>query len=186
MAKINSKNRRRRTHHPAVTVFVIVLLVAILVFVSKMLADNTSDNNESDKQNSPEVEKVEKVEKTVTESQVNQDEEDQKTPIQNDGDDPNTKDFLTGVLTMAEVSGDVLRIRLNIDQYLASGNCELTLTSNQGVTFTDSAAIVPVASTSTCEGFDIPTSNLATGNWTINISLEAGDKIGTINGEVNI
>ncbi len=186
MAKINSKNRRRRTHHPAVTVFVIVLLVAVLVFVSKMLADNTSDNNESDKQNPPETAKVEKIEKPTTENQVDQNEEDEKTPIQNDGDDPNTKDFLTGVLTMAEVSGDVLRIRLNIDQYLASGNCELTLTSNQGVAFTDSASIVPVASTSTCEGFDIPTSSLATGNWAINIDLKAGDKTGTITGEVNI
>ena len=182
MSKTNRRNQRRRTHHPVVTVIVIFLLVGVLFFVSKMLADNTSDGTEDNKKNTTEITKTEKTEKAPTETQAPKDEDDQKTPIQNDGDDPNTKDSLT----MSEVTGEILHIRLNIDQYLSSGTCNLTLTSSYGTTFTDNANIVPSPSTSTCEGFDIATSDLASGTWAINIDLESGGKTGTITGEVNL
>ncbi|MBQ6511032.1 hypothetical protein IJI94_03695 [Candidatus Saccharibacteria bacterium] len=186
MPKTNRKNSRRRTHHPVVTVVVILLLIGVSIFVSKMLANRATDDVESDKKDNTETTKVEKVEKVPTDTTTSSDETEQKTPIQNDGADPNTKDSLTGALTMAEVSGDTLRIRANIDQYLASGACTLNMYSDFNTAFSDSAAIIPLASNSTCEGFDIPVSNFASGHWHIVIDLTSGDKIGTVTGEINL
>ncbi len=184
MVKTNSKNRRR-THHPAVTLVVIGILIGVLFFVSKMLADNASDVTEESKRDTNTT-KVEKTEKTPTENQTTSDNGDNKTPIQNDGDDPNAMESLTGVITMAELSNGMVRIRVNIDQYLASGTCKLDMRSNSGTTFTDSAIIIPSSSTSTCEGFDIPVLSLSSGHWNININLESNNKTGTITGDINI
>lgn len=101
-----------------------------------------------------------------------------------EGGDPNQNNQLTGVLTYASVSGGVLKIRVNIDQYLDSGTCRLSL---GGVTeYSDVANVVSSASTSTCEGFDIPVSELASGTYKITIDLNSGDKKGIIEGEVSV
>lgn len=186
MAKINKKNRRRRTHHPVVTVVVILFLIGVLIFVSKLLVNRTADDAEDNKKSNPETSQNKKAEKTPTEDNSPSDDNEHKTPIQNDGEDPNIKDSLTGVLTMADILDGVLRIRVNIDQYLSSGTCKLTLYSESGKTFTVDAAIIPSASTSTCEGFDISTSNLSSGHWYISIDLESSDKTGIITGETNL
>lgn len=187
MPKTNSRNRRRRTHHPLVTIVIIVLLIGISLFISKALADRVSDvETEDNKKENPETTKVEGIEKAPTENAPSTTNEDDKTPIQNEGENPNNKDSLTGAITMAEPSGQILRIRLNIDQYLATGTCKLTLYSDNGKSFTDSAAIIPTASTSSCEGFDINLSNLSSGHWYISIDLASDNKTGTITGEVNI
>lgn len=186
MPKTNRKQQRRRTHHPVVTVVVILLLIGVSIFISKMLASRTTDDVEDNKKDNPETTTIEKVEKAPTEVAPSSDESEKKTPVQNDGEDPNTKEYITGALTMAEVSGDTLRIRANIDQYLASGTCTLNMYSDFNTAFSDSAAIIPLASNSTCEGFDIPVSNFASGHWHIVINLTSGDKIGTVTGEINL
>lgn len=108
-----------------------------------------------------------------------------KTPVQYDGEDPNTSASLTGTLTTARFSGDKLILRVNIDQYLSSGACNLTV-SDGTHTLSRSANLIPSAATSTCEGFDLSGSELA--NFTrplhIAISLTSGDKSGTIEGKV--
>ena len=104
--------------------------------------------------------------------------------IQYEGDDPNTQDDLTGVITYAGVSGDSLMIRVNIDQYLEDGTCELSLVQN-GVIYSDVANIVGSAATATCEGFNVPAGGLG-GQYEIIISLSSGEKAGVIKGEVEI
>ena len=48
------------------------------------------------------------------------------------------------------------------------------------------ANIIGSASTSTCEGFDVPISGLGGGVTKININLSDGERSGVIRGEVNI
>ena len=110
----------------------------------------------------------------------------EKKVVQYDGADPNKNDDLTGVITYAGASGDNLMIRINIDQYLSDGNCNLSLLNDGGVVYGDTAKIVASASTATCEGFDIPVSEVGSGNYEIVINLSSNDKIGVIKGEVNI
>lgn len=103
-----------------------------------------------------------------------------------EGSDPNKSGELTGVLTYAAVSGDYLMIRVNIDQYLGGGSCEIALTKNGGVVYRETANIVSAASTAACEGFNVPVSAVGAGDFRVEIRLNSGDKTGVIKGAVSI
>ena len=129
-------------------------------------------------------EPIEKESEEVVE--VNEMTEPEPKVVQYEGDDPNDAADLTGSLSMKERDGDMLRIRTNIDQYLSGGVCELILTRNGQNIYTEAERIIPNASTSTCEGFDVPVSELGTGNTKIIINLSSGGKTGVIEGEVKL
>ena len=105
---------------------------------------------------------------------------------QYDGEDPNDAETLSGVVTYAGVSNDVLMIRVNIDQYLESGECELTLLRGGSSIYNSTAEIVGGPSTASCDGFDVPVSGLGGGATEININLKSGERSGVIHGEVEI
>lgn len=159
----------------------LVLFVAAAV-VCYLVWNNYFRNKKEDKPTEEqslveehEEEKVEgKGEETIEKKKV----------VQYEGEDPNIQEELTGVVTYAGVNGDNLMIRVNIDQYLESGNCELSLVRN-GVAYSDTANIVGSAATATCEGFNVPVSGLG-GDYEIVIKINSGDKTGTINGKVEI
>lgn len=105
---------------------------------------------------------------------------------QYEGTDPNSNEYLTGAVTHAKVSGDKVIIRVNIDQYLSGGTCELKIRNNGIDVYSDSASIIDSASTSTCEGFNVPLDNLPAGYLDILITLNSGEKTGSINGMVEV
>lgn len=110
----------------------------------------------------------------------------QKKIKQYEGEDPNKAEELTGVVTYVGVNNGVLMIGVNIDQFLGSGDCELSLTRNGNVIYTENTSIVADVSTSSCDGFNISTSGLGGGATEIIIKLSSGGKTGTIKGEVNL
>lgn len=159
--------------------FVVAAVVCYLVWNSyfrdkkedKPVEEEQSLMEESEKNEDGSEETVEVVEK--------------KKVVQYEGEDPNEKEGLTGVVTYAGVNGGNLMIRVNIDQYLDSGICELNLMQG-GVVYSDTANIVSAATTATCEGFNVPVSRLSGGDYGIVIKISSGNKAGTINGEVKI
>jgi len=108
-----------------------------------------------------------------------------KAPTQYEGNDPNNAASLTGFISYSSVVDGNLVIRTTIDQALSSGTCKLTLTKG-GESITKTSDIVANPSSSTCSGFDIPTSELSSGTWTMKISITSGNKTGTITGETTI
>lgn len=118
-------------------------------------------------------------------SQDSTPEKDPQTPVQYEGQDPNALAELSGVVSSARVTGEDLVIRTNIDQFISSGTCELTLTSGDS-TLTETADIVAMVSTSACDIFRIPVSKLSSGHWDIKINLSSDGKQGIITGEANI
>lgn len=106
--------------------------------------------------------------------------------VQYDGDNPNNSGRVTGVITYAGASGDNLLIRMNIDQYLNGGTCSLNLNKDGGSVYVAEASIIDSASTSTCEGFNVPMAGLGSGKYSIIIYINSGDKSGTISGEVEL
>lgn len=106
--------------------------------------------------------------------------------IQYDGEDPNLAEGLTGAITYAGVSGDVLMIRVNIDQYLAGGSCVLSVAEFGEVIYTDTAEIVDSAATATCEGFNVPVAAIGEGEFVITVNLESGGKTGVISGGASV
>ncbi len=108
-----------------------------------------------------------------------------KSPPQYEGPDPNTEASLTGFVSYSSVVDGSLLIRVTIDQALNSGTCELTL-SRGNASITKTSNIVANPSSSTCNGFDVSTSELNSGTWTILIHITSGSKTGTISGETTI
>lgn len=113
-----------------------------------------------------------------------------KTPPQYDTpSDTNEaqKPAISGVINYKSVSDGILSIRTTIDQKLDTGTCVLKLTRNSPTkSFTKSANVIANPSSSTCKGFDIPTSELGAGSWKIVISVTSGEKKGEITGNVSI
>lgn len=125
----------------------------------------------------------------IEDGQDNTDDEDADMPEskvkQFEGGDPNKLPELTGVINRINVNENgVLEIRADIAQYLSNGTCELIMQQDGATIYNNSAVIVPLATTSTCDGFDVPVSQLGAGNYQIIINMSAGEKTGTLTGEV--
>lgn len=102
-----------------------------------------------------------------------------------EGENANNSASLTGVINYKSVVGTNLSLRTTINQTLSSGTCQLTL-SNGAKVVTRSSAISQNPSSSTCEGFDIPTSELSAGTWNIEVIITSGDRTGILKDSVTI
>ena len=177
--------------------WVVVLVLVVVAGVVAYLVWNNYFANKSDNTTEPETtskeETPEKTSDTKKPDTDNTDTEDYTEPEQEkekvltyEGGDPNKAEELTGALTFASVEGDYLLLRVNIDQYLNSGTCQLSLSQNGGIVYSESANITSAASTATCEGFNVPLSALGTGDFEVVVHLDSAGKSGFIRGGVTI
>lgn len=111
--------------------------------------------------------------------------EEEKVP-QYEGENPNSSNDITGTVSHASVSNNKLILRITIDQYLNSGTCALKMTHQDGTSYQSTVNVAESASTSTCEGFDISTSALKSGKWSVVITVNSNGKSGKITTEVQI
>lgn len=167
----------------------IVVIAAVIAGVVVWQAGFTEDKHYEEQ--TSDINEQEEVQENSTEAvtenaELKSEGVEKEKVVQYDGDDPNEAESLSGAITRADVVGQTLVVRVNIDQYLGSGRCELSLVRGGATIYTDVVNIEGGASTSTCEGFDIPTSGLGSGNTQINIKISADGREGTIRGEVNI
>lgn len=171
--------------------FLLILLIAAGV-ISFMVWDSYFNKKKDDKKPG-ETSQVEEKKESDENSNVEESDEEsvevdlsEKEMKQYEGENPNSAGGLTGVITYAGVSGGNLAIRVNIDQYLENGTCILGLRKEGMNVYSAEAKISASASTATCEGFDVPTSGLGSGSYTIVIYLSSGTRNGEIDGEVKI
>ncbi|MBL8160198.1 hypothetical protein JNJ66_07135 [Candidatus Saccharibacteria bacterium] len=100
---------------------------------------------------------------------------DTKTPQANDaGDNGNTSGGVNLTITAANQNEGTLQIRTQIDA-VWNGTCYLNLTMGDKRVSRE-AGIQAMASTSTCQGFDVPVSELAPGEWNLEVSASHDDK----------
>ena len=169
------------------TGILIVSAIAVAVAVvtnngrTDELTSENSDNNQVAENSVEEKKKEEKSEEQSVEEEAKK--EDVK---QYEGDSPNKSETLTGVISYAGVSGENLMVRVNIDQYLAGGSCKMNLIKDGATIYNNTVAIESSVSTSTCNGFNVPVSELSNGNFKIEVALESDGKYGKIVGEVSI
>lgn len=183
-----AQKRKRNSNKKWVTwVFLLVILVVAGVIVYLVWDSYFRDKDDEDKNKQQEVEQVEKRDEVEKKEEKSDDGVTGKEKVeQYDGEDPNSAEMLSGVVTYAGVSGGKLMIRVNIDQYLESGRCELTLERGGTVIYSDEANVVGNVSTSTCEGFDVLLDKLGSGVIGIGIKVNSGERSGTIHGEVSV
>ena len=178
--------RRRRSKKWISWLIIVILLIAAGIMVYLVWDNYFNDKKDDSGEGEPESSIQEGEDNATEDSKDDTREEDDKKVKQYEGEDPNEAEELSGVVTYAGIVGDVVMVRMNIDQYLGEGRCKLSLLNNGKVAYEDTASIVSSASTATCDGFDIPVSKLSSGSYDIVIKVETSDKAGTITGEVTL
>lgn len=90
------------------------------------------------------------------------------------------------MITSINQSSGVIYIRSIIQKVTNSGSCTLTMSNNTGGSYTTTSKVQAMASSSTCEGFNIPSSKLSPGNWSITITFSDGLSSGSASGSVTV
>ena len=187
-----TKRRRKSKKWISWLIFLVLLVAAgaICFFVwdgyfrekPKDKPETSQQKSVDDNKTTPAEEKKEEKKEEPTEEPK---EEEKKVP-QYDGGDPNKGNEITGVITYAGVNNGTLMIRVNIDQLLSGGKCNLGLRRDGGNLYGAEASVVGSASTSSCDGFNVPVAGLGSGKTQIVIYINSGDKSGEIHGEVDL
>ena len=185
-----SRRRKRSKKWLYWLIFLILLIGAIVMVVlvrDSLFGEDKKENattgteevasaaeNDTRKNNTSEKEAEDEVVAQVVKDEV----------VSYDGDNPNIDNSLTGAVTYAGKVDDKFMIRVNIDQFLSGGSCELVLEKDGVLVHEEATQIVDSAATATCEGFDV--TGAASGNYKITIKLISGEKQGVIKGEASI
>ncbi len=179
--------RRKRSKKWISSLIILVLVIAAGV-VCYLVWDNYFNDKKEESEKSPETlqEEEKEEEKPVEEKEEERQPVKKEETVQYDGANPNASSSITGAITYATVSGDNLVIRVNIDQYLSGGKCTLGLRQGGGNVYSAEASVIDSASTSTCEGFNVPVNGLLSGEYNIIIYISSGDKTGEISGGVTL
>lgn len=82
-------------------------------------------------------------------------------------------------ITAANIEGSTLRIRTLIQYVTSTGNCTLTLTGPQQKIYSATANVQALPSSSTCRGFDVPLSDISSGEWKIELNFVDNNIIGS-------
>ena len=176
---------RKRSKKWVSWLIILILLIAAGV-VCYLVWDNYFNNKKDDNVTTETSEQMTEEKKTSDAAVDNEDEDEGQKVKQYEGESPNKANELSGVITYAGVVGDKIMIRVNIDQYLEEGTCELNITNGGQVVYEEAVNIVGSATTSTCEGFDFSSSTLGSGNYGIIIKIETNNKSGVIEGSLDI
>lgn len=100
----------------------------------------------------------------------------------NDGAMPppsTTQQNTLGVTITTVQPGQTVYIRAIIDSTMSSGTCTLSMTGPNVKTYSATAPVQPMASSSTCQGFNIPMTSLTSGSWKITITVTDGTSTGS-------
>lgn len=131
---------------------------------SSTLNGSSKPTNKADEKQS-----VDPSDKTPRQFQSDPNKSPQEQPSQND--------------LLAEIQGNNLVIRATIP-LISEGTCTLTLTKG-GAVVTKTATLIINPTNSSCAGWDIPTSELTTGSWSISVQVSAS-KSYKLTGSINI
>ena len=180
------RKKRKNTASRTLLVFFIILLVAIAIYVVCLVTQGDNSTTAGHANQTTPNQSVTSQDATTDTSTKESEDPFQKTPIQNEGDNPNSGSQLTGSISRSSVNEGQLNLLFNIDQLLGAGTCDLTLTSG-GYTKKYTANVIANPASSSCEGFSVPVADLAASkNWHIKLLVTSGNKTGIIEGDVSL
>lgn len=169
--KINSKKTSKKILVAIFLVFVLLAgLAAVYAFKKSSDDKNTSDTSQgthSTDLNKPTEEQIQDGNSVKKDSVTKSDNDTDTSPSPSNNDKKNVE----VIITAANQNGGILQIRSQISTVSNTGNCILTL-SKAEETITKTASIQPLATTSTCKGFDISNSELSSGEWQATLVFE--------------
>lgn len=181
--------RKHRTpiyRRPWLWIFVVSIIVIVAIFIffnsnhpetsSEDTRDEQSGEVTSDEDSRPQAENEYTDDESAPDPKV----------IQNEGDNPNNLNELTGSVSSKNVVDGTLVIMTNVDQYL-NGTCHLEMRGrNTSDTYDITTNLSADVSTSYCETFRIPLSALMNDYYEITITLSGNNKTGVITDGVEL
>ncbi len=96
-----------------------------------------------------------------------------------------TKKSVQVSITASGQNNSLYQIRALIGALMDDGTCTLVLTQGPN-SVTKTATTQALASSSTCRGFDIPVSELGTGQWQLDLSVSSPTLIGSVNSTITV
>jgi hypothetical protein len=183
-----SNNTKRNTLVSLAVILFLGVLGTAAAYYYKIgpFTSNVDDSINLDKPSEDELKsgsgaKQQAVDSDKNKSQPGSDPVPNPQPIENS----NKKSVHTEI-TAANQDESLLHIRTLIQTVASSGTCTLAMTGPEGKTYTATAAIQSLPSSSTCKGFDIPLDNLSPGTWTIKIDFSNDELTASANKDVTI
>jgi hypothetical protein len=109
-----------------------------------------------------------------------------KPPGSQDSQPPaTTGDTVPVIITAANQNGSTLSVRSLIEIVTSEGSCTLILTRGSD-DIKNTSGIQALATSSTCKGFDIPTTTLSPGVWHIELDVMTNGKSGSASKDITI
>lgn len=90
------------------------------------------------------------------------------------------------VVVTADNTGSMVRIMTEINKIISEGSCNITLTQGDKTIKKEQVSIQPLSSYSTCNGWDIASSELSSGKWMITVNVVSGSQSTSSTTEVSI
>lgn len=180
MKSIKKTNRKKI----AIICAVIIALIAVAVGAYLILVKTPSQSKQEQVTNL----------QPATQSQINAGDTIKQTATENgskpsashtDTPTPTSGSQVDVTITAANQNGANFSVRALIGELTTSGTCTLTLTKSS-TEVTKTSPIQALANSSTCQGFDIPTSQLSSGVWHLTLTVSTSDKTGSAAKDISI
>lgn len=188
--KKSSNSIRQNTafyRRPIFWITIVIIIVALAVAGFFLFNHKTSDASELSNREESTSEDKPKDQPVADKPNHNEDQPNPEPKVtQYEGEDPNTLNELTGVITSKDIAAGNLTIMVNVDQFL-NGSCTLTLKNTQtGQVYSTSSQLLADIATAYCEPFVVPLSDLASGHYQIQVNLSGDNKTGIIEEEIDL
>lgn len=190
----------QKTSRKKITILVLLtIIVAVLAITSVyVLYFRNSETNQSSQNNQPPTEEQSKAGEQAKKSTL--DDDNSQNQNQNVDDTTSTDKTPSGstapsnpqsnnatiTITASNQNGSIYQLRSLIAQAtIPNGSCDLELTKGD-VVVRKTATITALAQSSTCQGFDIPTSELSAGTWSVKLSFNGGGYSGSTTSSIEV
>lgn len=188
MSNTNTSKHRIPIYRRPLFIGAVVVVIVTIVIVVICLAINKSPESESTPPPSDNQSSIDQPSQKPDNSDSEPSAEPERPP-QYEGEDPNQLPELTGFISYKNVDHDAgeIMISAGIDQYLMSdGSCTLRFKQGESVAYSVSTPAIADVTTSVCETFRIPLSDLSSGDYQIEILIEGDNKTGLITDSIQI
>ncbi len=185
--KIKTKNPKTKILIPVVIFLILLTAAGVVLMLNKQQTNDQSPVEESTTANinysEPTEEQVEDG-LDMKKQTIDQDQQaKEQQPVE--AGQPVVNNQFSTTITTAQVADNMLLVRNEISRLTTEGECILNLT-NGSQKITKQASIGALARVSTCQGFNIPTSELSKGKWQLELVVKINDQTATDSKEVEI
>lgn len=178
--KIKQKKNSKRTAFTTISIVILLLLLAIVGWV---FAQSSHSNSSEPNTARPATATPKGNSGTMTPSTVNSS---TNESVKNPTSTTTPTNDLSVLITSKSQNTQTLQIRAEINKLLATGTCSITLTQGPSTVKPNPVAIQNLASTATCQGFDVPLSDLKPGDWNFVLQVVSGEKTASVTDKVTI